>query len=143
MFMTASQKEDVKHMFRVMERYTQEMKRLADEKEEDFLADVRSQLAAERALHIALESVTDVGNLLIDALIMRDPSSYEDIIRILGEEEVIPTTFMEHFLEVVRFRRVLVHEYRKLQAADVYHIMREHVGDFEQFRDHVYRYLGM
>lgn len=46
-------------------------------------------LAQERALHLAIETVTDVGSCLIDGYIMRDASSYEDIVEIIGGEEVI------------------------------------------------------
>jgi uncharacterized protein YutE (UPF0331/DUF86 family) len=112
MFLTAAHREEIKRIFEVMERYAGNLKRLKNEERERFLADPVLQLAAERALHIAMECVTDVGNLLIDTLIMRDPSSYEDIVQILAEEDVIAKDFAAHFLDAVRFRRILVHEYK-------------------------------
>ena len=35
-----------------------------------------------------MESMMDVGNLMIDGFIMRDPGSYEDIIDILVDEKL-------------------------------------------------------
>ncbi|GIM44797.1 hypothetical protein DNHGIG_03460 [Collibacillus ludicampi] len=143
MFITAAHKEEIKKIFTVMERYAENLKRLTNEGRERFLTDPLLQLAAERSLHIAMECVTDVGNLLIDTLIMRDPSSYEDIVQILAEEEVIAKDFASHFLEAVRYRRILVHEYQKIVPDELYEMVRKHSGDFDQYRDSVYTYVGI
>jgi uncharacterized protein YutE (UPF0331/DUF86 family) len=143
MFLTAAHREEIKRIFEVMERYAGNLKRLKNEERERFLADPVLQLAAERALHIAMECVTDVGNLLIDTLIMRDPSSYEDIVQILAEEDVIAKDFAAHFLDAVRFRRILVHEYKTIEPAVIYDMVQNHGGDFEVFRDSVYTYAGI
>lgn len=68
-------------------------------------------LAQERALHLAIETVTDVGSYLIDGFIMRDASSYEDIIEITGEEGVFPADMLGTLIELVKLRRPLVQEY--------------------------------
>lgn len=68
-------------------------------------------LAQERALHLALETVTDVGSCLIDGFIMRDASSYEDIVAITGEEGVFAAELTETLLALVRLRRPLVQDY--------------------------------
>lgn len=47
------------------------------------------QAALERIAHTVIESMLDVGNTMIDGFIMRDPGSYEDIIDILEDEQVI------------------------------------------------------
>ena len=62
-------------------------------------------LAQERALHLAIEIVTDVGSCLIDGFIMRDASSYEDIVEITGGEGVFPEALKETLLALVRLRR--------------------------------------
>ena len=43
----------------------------------------------ERLVHVAIECLADIGNVLIDALLMRDPASYVDIIDVLRDEEVV------------------------------------------------------
>lgn len=68
-------------------------------------------LAQERALHLAIETVTDVGSYLIDGFIMRDASSYEDIIEINAEEQVFPRELTPVLIELVRLRKPLVQEY--------------------------------
>nr|WP_237691109.1 HepT-like ribonuclease domain-containing protein [Paenibacillus caui] len=73
--------------------------------------DLLCRFAKERALHLALEAVTDVGSCLIDGFIMRDPSSYEDIIDIIHEEKVIDEELFPVLKALVRLRKPLVQDY--------------------------------
>lgn len=68
-------------------------------------------LAQERALHLAAEIATDVGHTLIDGFIMRDASSYEDIVDIIAEEGVITEQVAVIVRQVVLLRKSLVQEY--------------------------------
>jgi len=68
-------------------------------------------MAQERLLHLAIEIVTDVGSLLIDAFMMRDASSYEDIIDILEGEGVFGASVAAVFKDLVQLRRPLVQDY--------------------------------
>jgi uncharacterized protein YutE (UPF0331/DUF86 family) len=72
------------------------------------------QLALERLLHVSIESVTDVGNLLIDGFIMRDPGSYEDIIDILRDEQVIDREMADQFKALVGCRHAVLKAYTSL-----------------------------
>ena len=53
----------------------------------------------------------DVGNLIIDGFIMRDPGSYEDIIDIFVDEKVITTDMEAPLKAVVGLRKMLVSEF--------------------------------
>ncbi|MDQ0086828.1 uncharacterized protein YutE (UPF0331/DUF86 family) [Paenibacillus anaericanus] len=64
-----------------------------------------------RALHLAIEVVTDVGSYLIDGFIMRDASSYEDIVDIIYGEGVIDDDLHLVLIELVRLRKPLVQDY--------------------------------
>ena len=68
-------------------------------------------LAQERALHLAIETVTDVGSCIIDGFIMRDASSYEDIVDIIAGEGVFPPELQAPLSALVRLRRPLVQDY--------------------------------
>jgi uncharacterized protein YutE (UPF0331/DUF86 family) len=68
-------------------------------------------LAQERALHLAIETVTDVGSYLIDGFILRDASSYEDIIDITGEAGAFPLHMQATLTELVKLRKPLVQDY--------------------------------
>ena len=68
-------------------------------------------MAQERCLHLAIETITDIGSFLIDGFIMRDASSYEDIITIISGEKVFPEALHEPLLQLVKLRRPLVQDY--------------------------------
>ena len=65
----------------------------------------------ERTLHLAIEVVTDIGSYLIDGFIMRDASSYEDILDITHEEKVFNSTIHASLVQLVQLRKPLVQTY--------------------------------
>ncbi|MCI3923914.1 DUF86 domain-containing protein [Paenibacillus sp. TRM 82003] len=75
--------------------------------------------AQERALHLAIEAVTDVGSLLIDAFMMRDASGYEDIVDILRVEGVLPDDVADGLRSLVALRRPLTQAYMDLERTSL------------------------
>ena len=67
--------------------------------------------ALERQFYLLIEWIVDIGNLLIDTLIMRDPGSYEDIIMILEDEKVITTHNANSLKKLTSLRKLFVKEY--------------------------------
>lgn len=81
------------------------------------------QFAQERTLHLAIETITDVGSLLIDAFMMRDASSYEDIIDILSDEGVFDRDTASTLRELVMLRRPLTQEYTSVTHKGLHPMM--------------------
>jgi uncharacterized protein YutE (UPF0331/DUF86 family) len=79
-------------------------------------------LAQERALHLAIEVVTDVGSLLIDGFLMRDVSSYEDIINVLIVEKVFSADLEIPLIQLVKLRKPLVQDYMYLDRLNLHPI---------------------
>jgi uncharacterized protein YutE (UPF0331/DUF86 family) len=75
--------------------------------------------AMERALHIGSECITDIGNMIIDTCIMRDPSSYQDIVTVLHDENVLDDALYDELLLVIGFRKNLVHDYLEIDRNKV------------------------
>ncbi|ALC89482.1 hypothetical protein AM500_06550 [Bacillus sp. FJAT-18017] len=100
------------------------------------------QAALERITHMLAESVLDVGNAMIDGFIMRDPGSYEDIIDILLDEEVIDSTIAESMKVLISHRKQLVQFYTAIDhetmAADLTRVL----GEIEAFPAKVRTYLA-
>jgi uncharacterized protein YutE (UPF0331/DUF86 family) len=67
--------------------------------------------ALERQFYLLIEWIVDIGNLLIDTLIMRDPGSYEDIIMILEDEKVIAKQNASQMRRLTKLRKFFVKEY--------------------------------
>jgi len=100
------------------------------------------RLAQERALHIAIEVVTDVGSYLIDGFLMRDASSYEDIVEITAGEGVYPDGMKEVLLELVRLRRPLVQEYYEWQSGELHPLVKQLPQLLNDFKAAVEQYLA-
>ncbi|GGG55389.1 DUF86 domain-containing protein [Paenibacillus radicis (ex Gao et al. 2016)] len=98
-------------------------------------------LAQERALHLAIETITDVGSYLIDGFIMRDASSYEDIIEIIGEEGAFPKELQEPFIALVKLRKPLVQDYYDWQRAELHPQSRELAEQLLVFKTSVEQYI--
>ena len=97
--------------------------------------------AQERAIHLAIETVTDIGSLLIDGFLMRDPGGYEDIIEILQGENVLPPSLAEKLVQTVRLRRPLMQDYTDFQREEMHPMIRDIPEMLRQFQEAVVRYL--
>ena len=104
------------------------------------LAHTTDQFAAARALHVAIECVTDVGNALIDGFIMRDPGSYEDIVEILYDEKVLAKEEAVPIKRLVECRRLLVINYTEVDKETLMQLL-EAVPALARFPQRVEAYL--
>lgn len=98
-------------------------------------------LAQERALHLAIEIVTDIGSYLIDGFIMRDASSYEDIIEITSGEGVFPESIVPELLELVRLRKPLVQDYYSWKSSELHPLLKKLPALLVEFKVAVEQYI--
>lgn len=99
------------------------------------------KLGTERLAQMVVESIIDVGNMMIDGFIMRDPGSYEDIIDILVDEQVIPKEDETAYKETIGLRKMLVREYTNVNHKEIKEVLSKHVKTLEHFRAYVLDYL--
>ena len=98
-------------------------------------------LAQERALHLAIEIITDVGSSLIDGFLMRDASSYEDIVEIVAGEGVVPTEDAELLRRLVMLRRPLVQDYAEWPRTELHALTSVLPDLLARFAEYIRRYL--
>ncbi|GMK39669.1 hypothetical protein PCCS19_27230 [Paenibacillus sp. CCS19] len=99
-------------------------------------------MAQERALHLAIETVTDVGSFLIDGFIMRDASSYEDLVDIIVEENVLPQELVAPLTALVKLRKPLVQYYYEWPRTELHELSPVLPAVLAQFKAAVERYLA-
>ncbi|MFC0215373.1 DUF86 domain-containing protein [Paenibacillus chartarius] len=114
-------REQIDSRFAYMGKLAAASAELARQWKED---DAILAMAQERALHLAIECVTDIGSLLIDAFILRDASSYEDIIDILRGEGAFKQETAGLLLELVKLRRPLVQDYVSLELGGLHELTK-------------------
>ena len=83
----------------------------------------------------------DVGNVMIDGFIMRDPGSYDDIIDILVDEKVITPEMDAPLKEVVGLRKMIVREFLEVDDAEIIRVISKNMEALKQFSPKVDAYL--
>ncbi|SDZ37129.1 DUF86 domain-containing protein [Thermoactinomyces sp. DSM 45892] len=77
------------------------------------------RFALERAAHLAVECMIDVGNTIIDDFIMRDPGGYLDIVDIMEDEQVIESSVGSVWKQWILLRDRLVRHYTEVQIDEL------------------------
>lgn len=111
------------------------------EQENNWLANDVTKLAVERIAHNIMEAMMDVGNLMIDGFIMRDPGSYEDIIDILVDEKVITTEMEAPLKRVVSLRKMIVREFIAVDVEEVVSVLTTTLQTMKEFPYKVQNYI--
>lgn len=120
---------------------------LTEVKEQKTFSLPLQQLGLERLIHVLIESILDVGNMMIDGFIMRDPGSYHDIIDILIDEKVLPSEEEKQYKEFIDLRQMIVQNYlaidqEKLQ--EVFFSSKDTLSTFSaQIREYLENELGV
>ena len=69
----------------------------------------------ERIAQMLIEASVDIGNMIIDAFILRDPGNYKDVIDILALEGVITSETQAAINQTIEVRKQFAHDYITLQ----------------------------
>lgn len=125
------------HMSRMLDL----LDKLSERGAKEVLADEVAVAAMERALHLSIEGIVDVGNALIDGFIMRDPGSYSDIVEILRDEQVITDEQALILTRVTDFRKHLVNDYTSVPVNEMYSLVEEATSTIRQFEPQVRAFL--
>jgi len=98
-------------------------------------------LAEERVIHLAIEVVTDIGSDLIDGLMLREASSYVDIVKVLQGEDVFPQHTANVLIELVELRKELVQQYTDWDRSRLHHVIPKLNKTLEEFKVGVEKFL--
>ena len=97
--------------------------------------------ATQHLLQVAIEACLDIGSHIISAIGTRRPKDYKDIFLILGEEQILTAEFAKKLIHMASFRNRLVHIYLDVSIHEVYHIMQEDLGDFDEFSKQISEFI--
>ncbi|MEK7560999.1 MAG: HepT-like ribonuclease domain-containing protein [Patescibacteria group bacterium] len=89
---------------------------------------------AQHHLRLALEGVFHIGSHLLSRLPGARITSYKEIALALGAYGIVDRSFAETALvKMAGFRTRLTHFYHEIKPAELYEIIRQDLGDIEQF----------
>lgn len=101
---------------------------------DDFVAHYERYGSAERFLHLAIESLFDMGCYVIGDRKLGVVSSRSDVPRILAQAGYIDQAMQETWVRMIEFGSILTHNYLDIDQHQVYEILQQHVADFETLK---------
>lgn len=109
---------------------------------EDYPEQKENHYAFERIAQMLIESSVDIGNMIIDGFVLRDPGNYKDVIDILELEKVISPKTKEGINQTVEVRKRFVHQYDQLDSEDLIPLFDASLEDYRNFIDEVIHFLN-
>ena len=109
---------------------------------EMFLADPRALNSAKYLLIVAAEAALDICNHLAARKAARSPEDYADCMTVLAEIGAIDRDLCARLVRMARFRNLLVHLYARVDDGEVYRVLRESLGDLDEYLRSIGRYLA-
>jgi len=120
----------VSKRLRLLEGYLRKLQRIRSTTNLDiFLADSDVQDIVDRNLHLALETLFDIGQHIIASSAWESAEEYADIFTTLRAHQVISDDLFKRTVGMAGFRNLLVHEYARVDHSQVFVILRDHLGD--------------
>lgn len=115
-----------------LREYVEQLKTMKNYSAEEFTKNALVHGATERYLHLAIESLLDIGNHIIAERAYRKPETYGEIFEILAEKGVIPEKLYRNLEGMTAFRNLLVHDYTRLDRGKVYNILQTKLPIIEE-----------
>jgi uncharacterized protein YutE (UPF0331/DUF86 family) len=114
---------------------------LQESERNEFVNTVAIYGLAERYLHLSIECIINIANILIASLGWRKPGDNAEAMLILGEEGVVSQDFAQTRCAMVRFRNILVHIYLNIDRNRVYDVLQNNLSDLDRFANNVLQFL--
>ncbi|MBF7028788.1 DUF86 domain-containing protein [Staphylococcus kloosii] len=108
---------------------------------EDYENNKGNTYAFERIAQMLIESSVDIGNMIIDGFILRDPGNYKDVIDILALEKVISAETQEQINQTIDVRKQFVHFYDQLEDNNLMPLFDHAIPYYQQFIAEVINFL--
>jgi uncharacterized protein YutE (UPF0331/DUF86 family) len=105
------------------------------------VSDYHAYGLAERYLHLSIECLLDVCNMIVSGLGLRKPARYQEVVEILTEGGVLSESLAQRLAGVAGFRNILVHDYLDIDRHLVYDYLHEDLAALEAFAREVIRFL--
>lgn len=105
--------------------------------EDEYVRSIEKRRACERLLQIAVEAVIDICAMLVQGLRLGLPAEEDDVFEKLAQHGVLSQKMVETLRRMKGFRKILVHEYGRVDDRIVFDVAVNRLGDFEDFKREV------
>lgn len=125
-----------------LDSYLSELEKIIPASYQEYEASTEKRRASERLLHISIECVIDICNILVTNLRLGLPANEEDLFKKLEDARVISRELVGKLRGMRAFRNILVHKYGTVDNKLVYDVLKNKLGDFGQFKQGILTKMG-
>jgi len=97
--------------------------------------------SVERNMQLAIQSVLDLGSMIIADYSLGTPNDNEHIITILGNNKVLEPELAARIKKMGGMRNALVHDYLYIDEDELFDAFENRLGDFDAFAEHLVMFL--
>jgi uncharacterized protein YutE (UPF0331/DUF86 family) len=135
--------EVIKELLALLAQATKNLKSKQKVSLEEYLEPKNWELrdVVEREMERAIQSCIDMGTRLISQEGFPKAEDYHHIFNILFQEKVISANLAKKMKEMVGFRNLLIHEYRRIKHEEVYRHLQKDIPIFREFSHTIIKYL--
>lgn len=124
-----------KHLNRISTSCDDELEAFLSNQDHQDIVCFNLQMAIQNCIDIAAHIVSEEGTLV--------PGSVNEMFYFLEEKGLLPAPLVERMVKAVGFRNLLVHEYGKLDLAEVFRIARNRTADLNEYLVTLFQHLGI
>lgn len=124
-----------------IENYQKQIAEFSGITVEDYKKDWKVQRIVERTLQMLIETCVDIADHIISEAGMSLPTSYADTFKVLFENNVVDSGLFTSLEKMAKFRNIIVHQYEEVDGEVVVLILKEHLIDFQRFKEAILTYL--
>lgn len=117
------------------------LEELSRSPKEQFIKEFKLNNLAMFNLLIGITVILDVGQYLLSKSAGRIAEEYKEVVRMLGEENIVPKEFADANIDMAKFRNLMVHDYDKIDEAKVYDYLQKAPDVFRQFAKYFVEFL--
>jgi len=128
-------KQDVQINFETIEDNLEKLETLSHLNYNEFMDDFRNLDAAVYELQTSIEALADISRYVIRSLSLPPAEEYWQIPMVLSDAGHIDPKDAEVYVEMVRFRNLVVHHYYKVKPDEIYKILTEELSYIRKWRD--------
>jgi len=120
-----------------LDGYLNELRQILPQSFDEYVRSIEKRRACERLLQIAVEAVIDICAMLVQGLRLGLPAEEDDVFEKLAQHGVLSQKMVETLRRMKGFRKILVHEYGRVDDRIVFDVAVNRLGDFEDFKREV------
>lgn len=125
----------------LLETYVKELEDGLPSSLSEYNKSLEKQRFCERTLQLLIEVCIDTANLFVKELKLGLPEEEETVFEKIKEKGIISEEMHEKLKEMKKFRNILIHRYKKIDNAIVYHHAAEERNDFTDFKKEILSFL--